>query len=219
MGDNLDDIQKDIQQFLGILEIVEDSDQYAIFHSLSKSTLFFKFIVDLGDNAHYPQYMIYDMLMVVYLLTKDSRREVYNTYRSLIENFIRYELNLKDTDDTGVFKLFKNFRKQYEDVNTSAILNFVEAEYGICCNYVHSNIKANVQLLEYLADIVQNPKMDSADKMKLLKEIEGFFNQIVTFCCYKNSESIGRAFFKKNQMLLFLIGEKNYQISRKDIDL
>lgn len=218
MSREINEVEIEINKFLDRLNIDKLPNlSKTDFKTLAKITLFFKELVDGDRKTYYSSFMIYDMIMVIYLLTLNSEREIYNTYRSLIENFIRYELQLSDNDDTGVYKLFKLFKDKFKQFNATKILDVIDSEYNKCCQYVHSNIKAQIKLESYLDDIIKHQHISDERRKCIINEVINFYKNMVTLSCYINNNNINRIFYRNNQKLKLLIEDDNYDIIRKKL--
>lgn len=182
-----------------------------------KRIIFFKTLCNNGGE-HYKRFMIYDLLSLVHALTLDSKRNFYNIYRSLIENFIRFMLELSDQDETGVRNLFGEFKNKFSNENTKDIIYYIEGEYGKCCDYVHSNIRADLVIAQYYEDILKSEEMSKTKICSLLRQLMTFMQQITALIIYISPESIDSAFYRKKQELKFLIGDINYELFLKNIN-
>lgn len=218
MDRDVEECKKEIQNFVEMINVNTNKVHNELFQALAKKILFFKYIIESFNNGHYAKFMIYDMLMTVYLIVGHSKREIYNSHRSLIENFMRYCMELDDNDSMGVMNLFRKFNEKYSNSDTKNIIRNIESEYDDCCNYVHSNIKADINLYLYLQDIIKDKGVcDGLDKENMLKRILGFYEYLVRFWCFINPNSINKVFYRKNQTLKYLIGEDNYNIARRAV--
>ena len=144
---DVDLYKEDIDNFLKFVKEDVGNISENQLRSIAKGIILFKriFIQKNPVYFHYSECLISDALSLVHACGVKSQRLYYTTYRSLIENFTRVLLGYDNTNDTGVRNMFKELRDQYEDTGKEFI-DYLEGEYGKCCNVIHSNIKANLQL-------------------------------------------------------------------------
>lgn len=153
--------KEDIDNFLMLVKEDVGKISESQIRSIAKGIILFKRIFMKKDTAysHYSECLISDVLSLVHAYGIKSQRLYYTTYRSLIENFTRVLLGYDNANDTGVRNMFRELRNRYEDTGKD-FLDYLEGEYGKCCNVIHSNIKADIQLYSYYEDIVSSDEMD-----------------------------------------------------------
>lgn len=126
--------------------------------SVAKSMLFLKkflnFYVD--DQQHYYSCLISDMFLLVHALSQNSIRTYFVTYRSLIENLIRVLLKYDDKNSTGVRNMFSEFR----NCATKSYTDYLEGEYGKCCEVVHSNCNFSLPLYSFYDELLIADEID-----------------------------------------------------------
>lgn len=217
--DSCTDIKKEIHTYMQMLNTYKNLKNEQNLTGIVKRILFLKTLFLNGQSNHYNKFMIYDILILMHCLTQNSRRNFYNIYRSFIENFIRVILELPDNDNTGVRNLFAKLRTQYGNSEQAIeFINFIEGEYGKCCEYVHSNINAGLSVLEYYDDIIKTDEMNNKQICRLIKNILKLVQEITLFIIYISPEFIDSAFYRKKQELKYLIGESNYIIFRQNLE-
>ena len=122
-----------------------------------------------------------------------------------------------NTNDTGVRNMFKELRDQYEDTGKEFI-DYLEGEYGKCCNVIHSNIKANLQLYSYYEDIVSSDEMNEKAISYCVNALNTFFNKAKEFMIENTSQLVSDSFYNHKELLAFLIGKENYSKLEKKIN-
>jgi len=185
---------------------------------LIKYTLFFKRIYEFNEQGHYSKCMISDLLFLINSLSQNSIKVFYTLYRSFIENFIRFTLELKDNDDTGVRNLFTLYKNKYYVDETKDIIDFIEGEYGKCCDFVHSNIKANQKIFEYYNELINEDEFKVEDVIRLCSVILTFLKKSSLLLVYIKIEWIDEAFYKKKQLLKFLMSDCIYDCFEKKLE-
>lgn len=211
-------VKQEITEYISMLNRNRQLNNEQNLRGIVKRILFLKTICNSSDDGHYKNFMIYDLLTLMHALTLDSKRNFYNTYRSLIENFIRFMLELPDFDETGVRNLFTQFKDKFSNDNTKNIIVYIEGEYGKCCDYVHSNIRAQLVIAQYYDDILKTDEMNLAKITSFIGELLTFMQQITVLMIYVSPESIERAFYRRKQELKYLIGDSNYTLFLQNID-
>lgn len=177
------------------------------------------FVVNDRGNTHYRNYMIYNLLMLMHSLTKDSKINFYQLYRSLIENILRVMLNLEDRDETGVNELFRRFSEKYEcNEIGKEFTNFIKGEYSEACNYVHSNIRADVDVYLFYSEILASDEMDDKNIIKLIFIIKTFLFKFAEFIVNVEPTKIEATYYRKNEELKHLIGENLYLNFKRQIN-
>lgn len=204
------DLKLEINNYVSMLNKDSIFKDESKIRAISKYILFLK---QLGSDSHYKRAMIYDLLCLMNSLTNNSKRNFYQTYRSFIENFIRFILKLDDTDNTGVRELFKNLKDHFNHNNdTDRIINYLNGEYGKCCNYVHSNIEADMKLFQYYKDILESDEMNHRTIVKLVNSILTLLKTLTNFILITSPLLVDSSFFRYKSELKFLIGEKNFKL-------
>lgn len=210
------DLKLEINNYINMLNRDSIFKDESKIRAISKYILFFK---QLGSDSHYKRAMIYDLLCLMNSLTKNSKRNFYQIYRSFIENFIRFTLMLDDNDNTGVRELFKTLKKQFNYNNdTEIIINYLNGEYGKCCNYVHSSIDADIQLFQYYKDILESDEMNYKTILQLVNTILTLLKMLTNFVLITSPLIIDSSFFRYKSELKFLIGEKNFELFKYNIE-
>lgn len=211
-------VKQEVAEYILMLNKNKQLNNEQNLRGIVKRILFLKTLCSNGVDGHYKNFMIYDLLSVMHALTLDSKRNFYNTYRSLIENFIRFTLELSDSDETGIRNLFAQFTHKFLNDITEEIIVYIEGEYGKCCDYVHSNIRADLVIAQYYDDMLKTEEMNSTKIASLIREILTFMQQITVFMICVSPETIDSAFFRRKQELKYLIGDSNYEMFIKNIN-
>lgn len=216
--DSLVDVKNEITEYVNLLYQFKELPFKNDVICIAKHIIFLKKISEYGGNRHYKNSMIYDSLSIMHSLTQNSVRNFYQIYRSFIENFIRSVLDLDDNDNTGVRNLFRLINSKFaSSSNSSAIINYINSEYTKCCNFVHSNIKANANVYTYYCDIVKNDEMNDICLKSLISYVLNFFEKITLFIIYEFPNIIDTMFNRKKQELRYLIGHATYAIFEKSL--
>ena len=194
---------KEVDKFTAQIKIKDNNIK-----SIVKSMIFFKKIFQNEVNGfyHYKEAFINDMLHLLYSIELKSRRMYYVSFRSLIENLLRILLELPDNDETGVRNLFCSSTQKFE----RKFIQYLNGEYGKCCNFIHSNIKSDVKLCQYYDDVTR--VMNNKELTSTVLNIVSFYNECKKFFANYKYEDIYNEFFNQNEVLKFLLGEKFYTI-------
>lgn len=217
--DDFNEIKKDIENFLCMLQSHKKLPCNNEIKCIIKYILFLKKYIENDHIRYYKDYMIYDSLMLIQALTQNSKRIFFNIYRSFIENFVRSVLELEDYDRTGVRKLFEKFKELGENKTTKDIIYFIEGQYSEGCDFVHSNIRAGINIFTYYSDIVLSDEMNDEQIRNLIMKVLTLLKKMITLIIYTNSSKVGCIFYRNKQKLKFLIGEKNFNIFEKQLSI
>ena len=216
---DVDLYKEDIDNFLKFVKEDVGNISENQLRSIAKGIILFKRIFIQKNPVYflYSECLISDVLSLVHGCVVISLRLYYTTYRSLIENFTRVLLGYDNTNDTGVRNMFKELRDQYEDTGKEFI-DYLEGEYGKCCNVIHSNIKANLQLYSYYEDIVSFDDMNEKAISFCVYALNTFFNKAKEFMIENTSQLVSDSFYYHKELLAFLIGKENYSKLEKKIN-
>ena len=186
--------------------------------SIAKVMIFLKKTYSFPDAnyEHYYNRLISDMICLIHSLGKNSLKGYYTTMRSLIENFVRVMLKYDDANATGIRNMFAELRNKMV-VNSKEYMDYIEGEYGKCCDIVHSNKQANLPIYAYYEEIISRDEITEALKSDMLKNLITFYRKIKEFVIMNNSEMVNSAFQNKKELLSYLIGEKSYNEFEKQI--
>jgi hypothetical protein len=217
--DSLIAVKTEVDAFSTLLNNAKNLPDENNIKCITKYIIFLKGISEYGENRHYKNSMICDLLMLMHSLTENSIRNFYQTYRSFVENFIRSVLNLADNDSTGVRNLFNSLNEKF---NSSAemndIINYINGEYSKACNYVHSNITAKSNVYTFYSDILKADEMNIDRLKSLIQQILTLMKKLSLFIIYKFPVIISTIFYKRNQELKFLIGSQNYGLFQTSLE-
>lgn len=219
--DKLISEKKEIEYMVDLINVNNEFEQSTIntLRVIIKYIIFFKVMIDLSKNGHYDKSMFSDLMLLMNSLSKKSNKVFYTIYRSFIENYIRFILELNDKDNTGIRKLFKILKSKYCFNEYKNSIDFIEGEYGKCCNFVHSNIKANQKMYEYYNDLIEDDKIRNSDIKKVCLIISEFLKKSIHFLIEIKADKVDEAFYKKKQLLKYLISENDYNLFAKKINL
>ena len=211
--------KEDIDNFLMLVKEDVGKISESQIRSIAKGIILFKRIFMKKDTAysHYSECLISDVLSLVHAYGIKSQRLYYTTYRSLIENFTRVLLGYDNANDTGVRNMFRELRNRYEDTGKD-FLDYLEGEYGKCCNVIHSNIKADIQLYSYYENIVSSDEMDEKTINACVNALNTFCNKAKMFMIENIPQLVNDSFYNHKELLAFLIGKENYLKLEKKID-
>ncbi|MDE1472787.1 hypothetical protein [Eubacterium limosum] len=216
---DLSSVKDDIEKYLNLIfqnnkEFLDNNDK--ILRSIVKNFLFLRQIDFCGnEELHYGKCMIFDVHLTLHSLNYHSKKFFFTSYRSFIENSLRFILNFSDNDETGIRDIFKKVREKYSDEISARLVNYFNGEYGKCCNAVHSNIKSNIAIYEYYVDFLENDKIDQIEMKKILNQFSKFLQELSLFWVVNESERIDSAFYKEKYKLRYLLSEKNYALFKQ----
>lgn len=182
-----------------------------------KRTLFFQdSLKEINKkNEHYKDVFMFDLLLCLNSIFDKKKRNFYFYYRSFIENYIRILINLEDKDSLGVIKLFKKLKEEKIEEDD---YNFLEFNYSEACNYVHSNILANLKISRYYNEILKDT-LEESEQEELLQLLLNLLNMMIKNYIKKYIGEIENNYFRTKQKLSFFIGEDNFKIFKEKIKL
>ena len=210
--------KKDISDFIELVERDIGCIHKEKMRCIAKGIIFNKKVFEYKDSQlmHYYHCLLSDMLNLIHSLGIKSKRLFYITYRSLIEDFIRVCLKYEDMNMTGVRNMFTEFRDEYIS-SGKEFLDYLEGEYGKCCNVVHSNIQGNLSVYLYYEDLLQNDEMDEKMRDDCINTICTFYNKCKKFIVKSNPQLVDKMFYNHKELLRYLIGESNYKQFEQNI--
>lgn len=210
--------KNDINVFLELVENDIGSVPEERMRNIAKGILFNKKIFEYKNLLlkHYYECLLSDMLSLIHSLGVKSNRLFFTTYRSLIENFIRVCLKYEETNETGVRNMFGEFRSKYNS-SEKEFIDYLEGEYGKCCNVVHSNIQGNLEMYSYYEELLQSDEMDESMINEGLQTMSTFYNKCKKFIVESNSVLMDEMFYNHKELLKYLIGESNYKQFERNI--
>ncbi|QNF28530.1 hypothetical protein [Metabacillus elymi] len=210
----MDSIYIDVEKFLTLINAKERGWDEEILKNIACSTMFFKYIEDSTSDTHYIKSLVQDALSVIDSLCQKSQRYYYFILRSYIENFLRVLLKLKDDDAMGVMKLFKNTKRLLEQFEgASLIFDQMEQQYDECSLFVHSNIKADDEISEFLKNILTRNDFDEPFKVNnSLLKFNSLLNSSVKLFLISHTQTVDSCFYRKKEILKKILSEENYQI-------
>lgn len=216
--DTFKETNEEIDKFINILMKQKKLPNTSELRAITKLIIFMKTVINYKKPTHYNNCLLYDILSVMNSLTSTSIRQFHYVFRSFIENFIRSMLNLSDTDETGVNELFRRFRDTFGGSESDEIINYVYREYTNSCLYVHSNAKANVSIQVHLSEIISTndftPKTLVTTIIKILKTLQKMTHLII----HAYPHIVENAFYRRKQLLRYLIGHNSYLLFISKID-
>lgn len=172
---------------------------------------FFNFYV--GLNKHYYGCMISDMLLLINSLSQNSVRNVYTTFRSLIENLIRVLLKYRDDNATGVRNMFSEFRED----NEKEYVDYLEGEYGKCCDVVHSNCNFSLPMYSFYEELLAKDEIDENKINEYCDKLMSFFIRLKKYLISSKADEIWAAFQNNKEVLCVLIGKKDYDLLEEKV--
>lgn len=204
--------KQEIDRYVGLFEGAAIHIHIASVKNIAKKILFLKEVLGGIGKAHYSSCFIYDSLLLMHVLSQKSHRIIYVTYRSFIENFFRIMLQLEDEDRTGVCQLIELMKNKYTNPKEKGICIYLSSEYSECCNFVHSNIKAEMNIYEYYKDIITSDEIDDRKMRKIINRIMKCMNKVVELIILTQPQLVDRVFYRRKQQLKYLIGEGTYHL-------
>ncbi len=203
--------KEDIQQFIALvkeeMEDIPEADLICILKGMSFVKKVYAF--PERSNEHYYNCLITDMLGIIHTFSKSSLRVYYTFFRSIIENLVRVILRYENTNATGVRNMFAELRSKYE-ANNKKFIDYIEGEYGKCCEVIHSNRNADLTMYEYYEEIINADELDFKKIKGLFKQLAGFYNLCKHFIIMNDYEKVSESFHNQKEVLCYLIGQKNY---------
>jgi len=207
-------IDKDVSKFIEFLKSKEKMLDEETLKNVAYNIIFFKYYGNSLSNTHYLNSLIQDALAIIDSLSQKSERYYHFILRSYVENFMRVLLALENEDSMGVMKLFKNSKKLLDKyTGASVIFEQFEKQYDECCLFVHSNIKANIEISVFLKMIIE--RNDFGENLKVnssLKKFESILSNSIKLLLICRSETIDNSFYRNKDILKKLITEENYTI-------
>lgn len=165
-------------------------------------------------NKHYKSCLIYDILTLIYHMQNGTERTYKNYYRSVIENYLRVMLKLKNNDSKGVNDLFRSFKKLSSNQNYKELYNFFELKYSDCCNYVHSNIQAGYNIHEYYKDIINYENTQNNNLINLVEDLDSLLTNMISGIVILYHTELANIFYRRVDEIQFLAGEDIYSLFR-----
>lgn len=204
-----EDVRKCVEMFK---EIQMDQDDRIT--SIIKSTVLLKKLYsDLADGEnHYYKCLMDDLLMLFKVLPLKSDKFFYIIYRSVIENLVRVLLRYGDNNDTGVRKMFEGMKGENE-----IYYEYLNGEYGKCCNYVHSNISSKTNFYAYFEEILIEERLQKTSS--LYEKLITFFSKFKAYIsryCFKEVYSVFR---NHGEVLNYLLGDSYYAEYKKNMQV
>lgn len=208
--DNNSELKEEIANFKKLIKKSGSELEESLLVSVTKYILFLKQVQKCKNQGHYGKCLISDLLFMIYSLTGKISRDFYINYRSMIENYIRFVLELNDSDDTGVRNLFRKLENEFTEGNSTELINYIDGEYGKCCDYVHSNVKSQTSIYEYYLEIANDESLSKRDIQAMLNAMVTFFRKAVRLLLLNKGSWIDEAFYKEKQKLKYLISSDLY---------
>lgn len=217
-------LKEEINRFIEAINNNNILPEENLLKNISKNLLFQKetLLMDNSKNKYYRKAYIYNSLLIINSLNKNSILHFYQTYRTCIENFIRVVLDLKDNDDTGVNAIFKMLE---ENISNSTelidIFNYIKGEYSEACNYVHSNLKADIPIALYYNEIVSSKEMDERTLKRLINKVKTLEYMLTRMLLLMYPLTVESIYSKRYEVLKFLIGDrcfKEYKVAISKVE-
>lgn len=210
-------VTNDIKKVTDLLDIESNGFNENLVDEISRNIMFYKNL-KLESN-HYLKSLVQDGLSILDSLRFKSKRYYYFIVRSYIENFLRVLLLLDNNDETGVMKLFRESKKLLIDSDQiNNVFGEIEAKYSECCLFVHSNIKADDEVSEFLKEIIErNDFEDHLIKDECLEEFKNLIDNALEIFIYCRSNIIEESFYRNFDLLRELISTENYNLYREKV--
>ncbi|CUO13287.1 hypothetical protein EAI89_19110 [Eubacterium sp. am_0171] len=210
----VDVCKEDINQFISFvkMEDVSDTDLACI----AKGILFIKkaYAFPEKKQEHYYNCLVTDMISLMDSFKKSSLRVYYTFFRSVIENFVRVVLRYENINATGVRNMFTELRNRY--TYSKEFIDYVEGEYGKCCEVIHSNYNADLKMYQYYEEIVKSDELSMENKVMLIKQLVTFYKSCKKFIVNNECMQISSAFHNQKEVLYYLLGKKLYEVYAKN---
>lgn len=204
LRDYNEELIEELKKCESYFESAINTEYKGYLENILKKTIYIKHLEDkiTENKKHYYESMVYNILLSLKCIDKLNEHFYYMVMRSYIENFIRFCLKLENLDDSSVTKIFKDFKKIVNNYN------FFEKKYSVCCNYVHSNIKAKLDISLYLEDIDKSINREIKSKLELIKDFDNVIKESIMVINDVYERELNIAFHRKNEYRKNLL--KNY---------
>ncbi|HAX53372.1 MAG TPA: hypothetical protein DCX82_15815 [Lachnospiraceae bacterium] len=216
--DDLQDLKNEIKKFVGLVKSTNTEIEDCLLRCVTKSILFLKQIQQCENTGHYGKCLINDSLFMISSLAGMRNREFYINYRSMIENYIRFVLKLDDSDETGVRNLFNKLKEDFAQYGSEILIEYMDGEYGKCCDFVHSNVKSKATIYEYYSEIIDHRRPSKKEIHSMLTTMITFLKKAIRLLLLNNPSWVDESFYKERQKLKYLIGEDLYQLYLEKCD-
>ncbi|OTA15646.1 hypothetical protein Xvie_02499 [Xenorhabdus vietnamensis] len=174
--------------------------------STVKKTLLLKIIHNKTlTNNRYLLSIIYDFLCCISSINLNEERYFYFNLRSSIENIIRFSLDKPNDDETGITRLFTQFKDKYKNISGVSSLS---RAYSDACNYVHNNIKAGLDLSKSFSYINGTKNLPTKRLKSLAKELHEVQSSIDEILIANNKADITYTFLYLNESLTYLTNKR-----------
>lgn len=199
-------IRETVLLFKDDLKTIPNQYVIDILLSTAKKTIFFKILHEksLKKNRHLLS-IIYDLLCCISAIKNNEERYFYFNVRSCIENSIRFLLNKSNDDDIGVTKMFNEFKEKYKGVSGVSEISRV---YSDACNYVHNNIKAEIDLSKSYKKINGKKDFNEKTSRKLCRDILAVHSSLNEPLLINNKNDVKHAFLYLNENIEYLINKR-----------
>ena len=173
--------------------------------STTKKAIFLKILHDRSlQNNRYLLSIIYDLLCCMSTIKKSEERYFYFNLRSCIENAIRFFLNKQSDDETGVGRLFSEFKEKYKNLDSVSSLARI---YSKACNYVHNNSKADIDISRSYKFIDNDKAIDDEKRRCLCRELFELHSSLNILLLENNKPDIIHAYLYVNENITHLINK------------
>lgn len=203
--------KEDINVFISLVknDVGQVSEEKLV--CIAKGILLHKkvFFCPEKNLVHYYNCLLSDMLNWVHSLGVKSLKLFYTTYRSLIENYIRVYLKYDEENETGIRNMFNEIR-DICGANGKEFIDYLEGEYGKCCNVVHSNIQGNIPVYSYYDELLQADEMGEKIVESCLQIMNTFYVKCKKFVIKNKKILIDEEFYNHKELLKYLLGDKDY---------
>ncbi|HHN8402984.1 TPA: hypothetical protein ACRRXZ_001498 [Morganella morganii] len=171
----------------------------------SKKIIFLKILYEksLMENRHLLS-MVYDFLGCISTIKNNEYRYFYFNIRSCIENSIRFFLNKDNDDEIGVTRMFTEFKELYKGMPE---VSSIARVYSDACNYVHNNIKADIDVSRSYKYIDGSKEFNEKKSKQLCKDLLSVHSSLNGLLIVNNSEDIKYSFLYLNENIKYLINK------------
>lgn len=209
---DINDLKIEINKFIELLNMRKKIPNEHELRCISKHILFQKSFFVLNykwSKTYYKKCMVYDSLLLMNALSKSSVLYFYQLYRAYIENFIRTILDFEDDDETGINAMIKILEeKTATSQELKTIFYYIKGEYSKSCEYVHSNIKADIKVYSYYEEIIKSDEMNTDNLITLINKLKTLLVMSSKMILLMYSVDVESMYYRKYEVLKFLIGEK-----------
>ncbi|WP_128894089.1 hypothetical protein [Longirhabdus pacifica] len=176
-----------------------------------KKVVFLKYLIRQDAQFFLFQALSSDIIYLISSIKKGEVRYYYFNIRSIIEHSLRIINNIDSTDTITNANLIKKTQKLLDDSKAKINLDVVKNEYNTSCLYIHGNKSADLQLVKFYQNCVEQkgPIKDLTKKLNVLIKL---FKELFELLIITQCSIVDAAYHRRKSILKFLIGNESYSI-------